>query len=951
MNYTKYLKHIFPPLKLAKTFTWFMFLLGGLVLPKVSNAQFDGTLYNMRTIPQFNYLNPSANTNYRFYIGLPALSSIYAGVHNNGFVINDLIKKRADDSVYFDLNEAIDAMGDANLLGLNLAIDWLSFGFKKDKNLFFFNMTEKMTFRMRYPKDLFVLAWEGNAGFIDKTADLSKSALRLTEYQEYGLGMAREINETLIIGAKIKLLSGLINTSTTVSKLNLYTAPSTYELTGNSDIVIKTSVPPDEINRISQIFSFENLGLALDLGATYKLNDKFSFSGSIVDLGYIHWKRNPITYSNDIDNVTFKGNALNTFTDSNSTEPFETVFDSMRFSFENAEESYNSYKDGLSPRIYLGGNYVLNEANQVGLLFHGEYFKKSFYPTLTASYNYVLKKWIGASASYSIMNGSYFNLGLGLSINLGAFQIYAVSDNFSSLFNLAKINGAVVPYKANTLHLHMGINLTFQEKEADKDEDGIIDKKDDCPDIAGPKEFNGCPDRDGDKIVDNLDDCPDDPGLAEFNGCPDRDEDKIIDKEDDCPDLPGDIENKGCPAKLHLLDDASNHVLTTLLNEEGFFVYEALPVKNKYVFKLEVANAQLIPEVHVLQSTDDNVITALRDEAGLYIYEVQNKKEITLYLINPMGDTLMMATKNDEGYFVFEPLPADQRHLFLLDGNETDLLDELLILLIGDDGNERVITASRDATNMLRYEYIPPIDNSDLDLLEEVDVPIILMEEEKEIINTAVNHLEFNFGSAVISFGSYSYLDELSNLLNNNPEWRIKLSGHTDNVGSESLNLLLSKKRAEAIREVLINRSVSSDRIIVKYYGETQPITGNDTEEGRQRNRRVDMLMIEKEDSPNQSNTGIAFEGETGIWFKVQVMASANKVPINDTNFKGVKDVHEYVGNGLFKYTVGKSNNFDQIYNVILKALKEKGFKEAFIVAFKDGKRIPVADALKLLND
>ena len=316
-----------------------------------------------------------------------------------------------------------------------------------------------------------------------------------------------------------------------------------------------------------------------------------------------------------------------------------------------------------------------------------------------------------------------------------------------------------------------------------------------------------------------------------------------------------------------------------------------------------------------------------------------------------MGDTLMMATKNDEGYFVFEPLPADQRHLFLLDGNETDLLDELLILLIGDDGNERVITASRDATNMLRYEYIPPIDNSDLDLLEEVDVPIILMEEEKEIINTAVNHLEFNFGSAVISFGSYSYLDELSNLLNNNPEWRIKLSGHTDNVGSESLNLLLSKKRAEAIREVLINRSVSSDRIIVKYYGETQPITGNDTEEGRQRNRRVDMLMIEKEDSPNQSNTGIAFEGETGIWFKVQVMASANKVPINDTNFKGVKDVHEYVGNGLFKYTVGKSNNFDQIYNVILKALKEKGFKEAFIVAFKDGKRIPVADALKLLND
>ena len=136
---------------------------------------------------------------------------------------------------------------------------------------------EKMTLRMRYPKDLFVLAWEGNAAFIDKTVDLSGTALRLTEYQEFGFGMAREINETLVMGAKIKLLSGLINASSTVSTLSLYTAPSTYELTGNSDIVIKTSAPTEEINQLNQLFSFKNLGLALDLGATYKLNDKFNF--------------------------------------------------------------------------------------------------------------------------------------------------------------------------------------------------------------------------------------------------------------------------------------------------------------------------------------------------------------------------------------------------------------------------------------------------------------------------------------------------------------------------------------------------------------------------------------------------------------------------------------------------------------------------------------------------
>jgi len=941
--------------KLAKYCICYLILISSLLLPTLSSAQFDGTLYNMATIPQSKYTNPATNVNYRFYIGLPLVSSIYAGFHNNGFVINDLLKKRSDDSVYFDLNEAIASMKDINLLGTNLSIDWFSFGFRTEKNQFFFNMTEKMIFRMRYPKDLFVLAWEGNAGFIDKTVDLSGAALRFSEYQEYGFGMARDINDNLVVGAKFKLLSGLVNASSTVSNLNLYTAPSTYELTGNSDIVIKTSVPSDSINNIKQFFKLKNLGMAFDFGATYKLNEKFNFSASIIDLGYINWKTNPITYSNDVDNVTFRGNALNTFTDSNSTKPFETVFDSMLFSFENAEESYDSYKDGLSPRIYLGGNFKLNESNQFGLLFQGEYFKKAFYPTLTASYNYVLKKWIAASVSYSIMNGSYFNLGLGISLNLGPFQIYAVSDNFGALFNLAKVNSAPIPYKANTMHLHTGINLTFGEKEKDRDKDGIIDKKDECPDIAGPKEFNGCPDRDGDKIVDIYDDCPDNPGLAIFKGCPDRDGDEIMDKEDDCPDTPGDIENKGCPVKLHLLDDLGNDVTIAQLNKDGFFFFENLTQKDKYVFRLEAINAHLIQEVQVLQKLNgnENVITALRNMDSLYVYETQNKKETMLYLINPMGDTLMMATKNDEGYFVFQPLPTDQRHLFLIDGNNADLLDELLLLLIDKNGNEKVITASRNADNKYKYEYIPQIEHSDLDLLEIKEVPIILLEEEKEIVKTAFNQLEFNFGSAVISFSSYPYLDELSELLANNPDWRIKLTGHTDNVGSETANLLLSKKRAEAVREVLINRGVLPNRIIVKYFGETQPITENNTDEGRQRNRRVDMLIIDKETSKNQSghNFGLAFEEEKGVWFRVQIMASENKIDFTDTKFKGLKDLQEYIGNGLFKYTVGKSNDFDQIYNVILKAVKEKGFNEAFIVAFKDGKRIPVADALKLKND
>lgn len=87
----------------------------------------------------------------------------------------------------------------------------------------------------------------------------------------------------------------------------------------------------------------------------------------------------------------------------------------------------------------------------------------------------------------------------------------------------------------------------FIPKPKDQDKDGIVDKKDDCPDLFGLAQYRGCPDLDGDFIVDHLDSCPTIPGLVVFNGCPDSDRDSIIDKFDECPDLPGTIALHGCP--------------------------------------------------------------------------------------------------------------------------------------------------------------------------------------------------------------------------------------------------------------------------------------------------------------------------------------------------------------------------------------------------------------------
>ena len=91
------------------------------------------------------------------------------------------------------------------------------------------------------------------------------------------------------------------------------------------------------------------------------------------------------------------------------------------------------------------------------------------------------------------------------------------------------------------------LGLVFKFGGKDTDGDGVYDKKDACPEVAGLAEFNGCPDSDGDGIKDSDDACPNVAGLAAMNGCPDTDGDGIADKDDMCPNEKGTKENKGCP--------------------------------------------------------------------------------------------------------------------------------------------------------------------------------------------------------------------------------------------------------------------------------------------------------------------------------------------------------------------------------------------------------------------
>ena len=96
-------------------------------------------------------------------------------------------------------------------------------------------------------------------------------------------------------------------------------------------------------------------------------------------------------------------------------------------------------------------------------------------------------------------------------------------------------------------HIFHQAGLKFQFGAKDRDDDGIIDAEDACPDVAGLAAFQGCPDTDGDGIQDSADACIDEAGTPEMNGCPDQDGDGVADKDDACIDVPGLPVLNGCP--------------------------------------------------------------------------------------------------------------------------------------------------------------------------------------------------------------------------------------------------------------------------------------------------------------------------------------------------------------------------------------------------------------------
>ena len=731
-------------------------------------SQKNFTLYHLNQTSQANYLNPGFKNKNRVYVSLP-IGMQTVSLMNSGFKLSDLIETRAkDDSLNLNISNAISKMAKTNYLNAEVSNELLGFGFRIKKNFFSFNVTNRFQSRFTYPKDLFSLAVQGNGkDFLGKRASFDGLGFDLMSYVEYGLGYNRDVNDKLTVGGRIKFLSGIANIQTVKSQLGISTDATSFDLTIDGGMRVNSSnldtTALKDPSKIAQsAFSFKNLGLALDLGASYQLSQKLQLNASLLDLGYIRWATNVTNYVSSDVSYTFKGIDLNdSLSSENLTDTLTKVF--------NQHQEHDSYTTKLHTKFYLGAKYEFNKNFYSSALLYNEIVASKYTAGLSVAINARLKNWLYASLNYSAYGRSYNNVGFGFNIKGGPIQFYVMSDNILAFLN---------PEKAKHVHASFGMNIVIGPRR-DKDEDGIPNKKDDCKDVPGLAHLKGCPDKDNDSIIDMNDECPDVAGVGYLKGCPDKDRDSITDLKDECPDIAGLVAFKGCPDK----------------DKDG--------IKDSEDACPDVAGPK---ENQGCPDTD---------------------KDGTLDFLDNCPS--VAGPKENAGC----PWPDTD-----LDG----LLDkdDKCPNIKGPKENDGCPYVDTDGDGILDKEDECP---SVKGVPENKGCPKIEAAAQ-EILKTAFDDLEFVAGSAVIKEASNNSLNDLAGLLLKKPEWKIQISGHTDNVGNDQSNLILSKKRAESVKTYLVSKNVPAERVKTLFFGKTKPIAPNETEEGRQKNRRVEMKII-----------------------------------------------------------------------------------------------------------
>lgn len=303
-------------------------------------------------------------------------------------------------------------------------------------------------------------------------------------------------------------------------------------------------------------------------------------------------------------------------------------------------------------------------------------------------------------------------------------------------------------------------------------------------------------DNDGDGIVNRLDKCPDAAGPAATEGCPDQDLDGIIDSEDKCPALAGLAVLMGCP-------DTDND---GIIDPEDECPTEAGPASTKGCPDGDedgVADKDdACPEK---PGSADRMGCPDTDGDGFYD-NYDNCPDVA----GPNQGCPPTDTDNDGVPDAEDACPNEAGDLKGCPDTDGDRIA---------DKDDRCPTEVGLPSN----QGCPEIKQEVVELLE-----------------FATQAVQFETGSAKLKEESNSTLDEIVQIMNDYPAYSLVISGHTDNVGPDENNLVLSERRAQTCRTYLVSKGIDPTRITYVGYGETRPRANNETVSGRRLNRRVE---------------------------------------------------------------------------------------------------------------
>lgn len=458
----------------------------------VLTAQNKQLLYDFNEIPQALMLNPGMETSFKWYSGVPMLSGISGYAGSNGISVNDIF---ADDGVDINLKvreKMVAGLSSRDEFSGNVQLEYINVGFRsKDPSLFFtiggyFEFDEILY----WPKDYAILAFEGNADQLNRRFDLSDLKTRGSLVNVMHIGLNKTIDRNLTVGIRGKLYSGIMDYNSTKNDGVFVNTPgqnNRIATTLNADLELRTSgvQSMSDANggrETAAVFAKRalfggDLGLGLDLGATYHLTERTTLTASLLDLGFMY-------HTNDTENYSLQGRITVEGIEINVLEQFgnldrdfwQDLVDDIEtlIPFETRNDSYVTFRP---TRLYgsirhdfgqaIGGERPMdcdcsgtgtNAAslrskyrNSVGAQIFMVNRPRGPQTALTAFYQRRFGNFMSLRGTYTADKFTLSNVGLGINFQAGPLNLYAMADNLLSYQNITASNYASFQFGLNII--------------------------------------------------------------------------------------------------------------------------------------------------------------------------------------------------------------------------------------------------------------------------------------------------------------------------------------------------------------------------------------------------------------------------------------------------------------------------------------------------------------------